>query len=175
MKKMHHTIQYGILIVFSIVLTTGALFSQQENNEYDESFDPLKLKEPSSILFDEQTQGEVSRQVSMDTIGTIQEQQTDGQQFGYRVQLMLTPTYQEADSIISQVRVLFEGEAQAYLVFDSPNYKIQIGDCTTRTEAEQLRDLSQDLGFRFSWVVPSVIQTGNNVRSNNNTRDIFPD
>jgi len=174
MKKTYHILSGIIALTFIIALGAGPLLSQEEN-EYDESFDPLKLKEPTSTLFNEQTQNEVSRQVSVDTLGAIQDQQTDGEQFGYRVQLLLTPNYQEADSILTQVREMFEGEAQAYWVYDSPNYKIQIGDCTTRTEAEELRDQAQDLGFRFSWVVPSVIRPGNNEQTLSNGRETFQD
>jgi len=132
----------------------------QDTKKYDESFDPLKLKEPKSILFQEQSQNEVARQLSADTTrNRLQEQDTQSQQTGYRVQLMLTPNYQEADSVFMQVREIFQDEAKPHLIYDSPNYKIQLGDYRTRDQAEQYRDVAQKRGFRFSWVVPSVIES----------------
>ncbi|HKJ68464.1 MAG TPA: SPOR domain-containing protein [bacterium] len=144
-----------LLLLFVVIMSPGM---SQDHNQYDESFDPLKLKEPKSTLFKEHSQQEVARQIASDTTGLQPvQQESEGQQMGYRVQLILTPNYQEADSMLSKVRDMFAGEANAYWVYDSPNYKIQIGDCQTRNAAEQLKQQAQRQGFRFSWVVPSTI------------------
>lgn len=132
----------------------------QDNQKYDESFDPLKLKEPKSTLFQEESQPEVARQLAADSSHRqLQTEEDQSQQTGYRVQLMLTPIYQEADSVYMQVEEIFQDEAKPHLIYDAPNYKIQIGDYRTREEAEQYRDIAQRRGFRFSWVVPSVIES----------------
>lgn len=159
MRYMHYIFgtAFLFLMLLTVILNPGM---SQEQEQYDESFDPLKLKEPESTLFKEHSQPEVARQIASDTTGLRPvQQESDGQQMGYRVQLVLTPNYQEADSLLSKVREMFAGEANAYWVYDSPNYKIQIGDCQTRNAAEQLKQQAQRQGFRFSWVVPSTINT----------------
>lgn len=145
------------LLALGVAFETGLA---QDTKKYDESFDPLKLKEPKSNVFQEQSQNEVARELSADTTrGRLQPQNNQSQQTGYRVQLVLTPNYQEADSVLMQVKEIFQDEAKPHLIYDSPNYKIQIGDYRTRDEAEQYRDLAQKRGFKFSWVVPSVIES----------------
>ncbi len=150
---------FGILIV--LVFGGGTFLTTawtQESRDYDESFDPLQLKEPETMLFHEESQHEVARKIASDTASiAISEEETEEQRTGYRVQLVLTPNYQEVDSLYSKVQQMFEGEAQPYLVYDSPNYKIQIGDYKSRGEAEKFKELAQKRGFRFSWVVPSTI------------------
>lgn len=146
---------FAVFLVMGLATLTVVL-AQNNQNQYDESFDPLKLEEPETNFFQEETQRELQRSLRSDT-RTLEDEEESDRLKGYRVQLVATPNYQEADSLISQVREEFQFEANAYLVYDSPNYKIRIGDLRTRGEAEKLRNTAQNRGFRYAWIIPSQI------------------
>jgi len=129
-----------------------------ESSKYDESFDPLKLNEPRDKFFQEESQQEIRRKLQQENQPLpAQEEGQAEQKPGYRVQLLATPNYQEADSLLSGIREQFENEARAYLVYDSPNYKIRIGNCESRSEAEQLQSVAKQMGYRYAWIVRSTI------------------
>lgn len=151
-----------IKILIGFLMSTLPLifvFAQSgESNKYDESFDPLKLNEPRDKFFQEESQQEIRRKLRQESRPLpAQEPDTAEQKPGYRVQLLATPNYQEADSLLSDVREQFEAEARAYLIYDSPNYKIRIGNCESRSEAEELQSVAKQMGYRYAWIVRSTI------------------
>jgi len=44
-----------------------------------------------------------------------------------------------------------------YLEFDSPNYKVRLGDFRTREEAEEIREIVRSMGYPKAWIVKSKI------------------
>jgi len=74
---------------------------------------------------------------------------------GYRVQIYVTRDEFEARTVEEEALMNFD--ESVYLIFDSPNYKIRIGDCTTRKSANELRDKAQKAGYRDAWVVQSKV------------------
>ena len=143
---------------FIVLMFTSGYSQSTQANQYDESFDPLKLHEPKDMFFKEQSQQEVLRQLETDTSFISKEQRPASEQVtGYRVQLIATPNYQEADSMFQTIKSTFEADANTYLEYDSPNYKIRIGDCDTRYGAERLQNIARQKGFRYAWIVRSNI------------------
>jgi len=158
----------GVLLAGVLIGIGGTVSGQQPDSiRYNEEFDPLKLNEPRPAFFEEESQQEADRQLQSDTTRQtgIQEGNT-GSDIGYRVQLVATPNYHEADSLYSMVQDAFVENmdtTKAYLVYDSPNYKIRIGNCRTRDAAEQLLERAKEQGFRYAWIVRSSIrQSGEN-------------
>ena len=158
-------------LLFVLVVFPGAVVLAQtdQSGDYDESFDPLKLQEPRDKFFQEESRQEVQRKLQEDSKPLPSQTPVPGKQkTGYRVQLIATPNYQEADSLLINVREEFQSEARAYLVYDSPNYKIRVGNCDTRNEAEALQSLSKQKGYRYAWIVRSTIfpdeKIWNNIR-----------
>jgi len=142
-----------------IMLPMMAMAQDSDSKQYDESFDPLKLKEPKLEFFNEESQQNLSRRINSETQrATPAEEEQKEQISGYRIQLVATPNYQEADSLFEQIKVDFEGEANAYLVYDSPNYKIRLGDFEDRVHAESLLSKVKEEGFRYAWIVRSNIR-----------------
>lgn len=86
-----------------------------------------------------------------DTSDTDYEAMTEG----YRVQIFITQTLNEADSILMRADSLFLGEA--YLRFDAPNYKIRVGNLISRSEAEELQRYTRTVGFPRSWVLRTSV------------------
>jgi len=146
-------------VLFIIMMPLLIMAQDSGSKKYDESFDPLKLKEPKLEFFNEESQQNLSRQINSGNRRAVPAEQEQKEQVsGYRIQLVATPNYQEVDSLYEQVKVDFEGEANAYLVYDSPNYKIRLGDFEDRVHAETLLDKVKKEGFRYAWIVRSNIR-----------------
>lgn len=147
------------LVLIFTLLPVLVLAQDSNGRKYDESFDPLKLKEPKLEFFNEESQQNLSRQINSESHRATRTEETPKEQIsGYRIQLVATPNYQEADSLYEQVKVDFDGEANAYLVYDSPNYKIRLGDFEDRIHAESLLNKVKDQGFKYAWIVRSNIR-----------------
>ncbi len=75
---------------------------------------------------------------------------------GFRVQLLTTQNLSEAigmkakaDSLLSNINV--------YIVYDSPYYKVRVGDFRARYEANQAVTFVTDHGFPNAWSVPDNV------------------
>ena len=78
---------------------------------------------------------------------------------GFRVQIFVTK--EEFDARQVEEDALLQFEERVYLTFDSPNYKIRVGDCKTRSEANDLRQIALQRGYPDAWVVRCKILTTN--------------
>ena len=70
---------------------------------------------------------------------------------GYRVQIFASNGVDAARQVEAEVLKLFP--AMVYLSYDPPNYKIRIGNCNTKEEANELRREAVRAGFKDAWVV----------------------
>jgi hypothetical protein len=84
---------------------------------------------------------------------------------GFRIQLLLTPDITEANNIKNEVTPLIKDVV--YIIFESPYYKVRIGDCRTRATANQLLKSLLDLGYKNAWIVPDRVNK-NAVRPDEN-------
>ncbi len=48
---------------------------------------------------------------------------------------------------------------EVYLVYESPMYKLRVGDTTDRKRADKLLTLSKENGYRDAWVVPDMVNS----------------
>lgn len=79
---------------------------------------------------------------------------------GFRVQLFATQDIEKATLEKKEAEFSFtEDRVPVYIEFDSPMYKVRIGDCATRDEAEQLRELARRKGYSTSWIVKTKVNT----------------
>ena len=116
----------------------------------DESFDPFSLREddlmklPDSRLKSSAGQGDKEGAHSS-TGGALREAA------GFRVQLVAT----ESETLARQIEqnALMDFRESVYLTFDPPNYKVRIGDCITRADANVLLGKAIGSGFDNAWVV----------------------
>ncbi len=70
---------------------------------------------------------------------------------GYRVQLISTRYEAEARTVKLDAMLTFK--ENVYVIFDDPYYKIRIGDCLTRFDANVLQEEAADKNFNEAWVV----------------------
>ncbi|MCR4438847.1 MAG: SPOR domain-containing protein [bacterium] len=77
---------------------------------------------------------------------------------GYRVQIISTPFEEVAREVRKEAVLKFE--EPVYMVFDAPYYKVRVGDCLSRFEAEELQQKAIEKGFGQAWVVRTMVTPG---------------
>ncbi len=78
---------------------------------------------------------------------------------GFRVQIFVTK--EEFEARLVEEEALLQFDESVYLSFDSPNYKIRVGDCKTRAKANKLRQTVVKSGYKDAWVVQCKILSSN--------------
>jgi len=161
-----------VLYVLAAVVISGCASSQfgwngqeqaqDQDVKMNEAFDPLTLDdddisveqtesnaEQAARNTGQQTEAEPNRPVPGEPGGESETVQ------GFRVQLLAT-----SDEIMAREekrRAVFKFQDAVYLIFEAPMYKIRVGDCVSRKEAESLKKLAVRQGFDDAWIVPSRI------------------
>lgn len=125
---------------------------------YDESFDPLSLND-EDIEFPEE-EARVPEETSPSTeIQFPQPQQEENRLVdGFRVQLLATKDIESATIEKKEAEFAFaEDSLNIYIEFDSPYYKVRLGDFKTREEAENFRNIAVEKGYTASWIVKTKV------------------
>jgi hypothetical protein len=132
---------------------------QTPQSTQNEDLDPLSLND-DDIAFAAFREGVDSsgNVLNLKVIGLQPEKPQPKQVNGFRVQIFAGAEEQVAR--MAEVEAHFEFDARIYLVFDSPNYKIRLGDFTVRDEADELRREAYRKGYRDAWVVPDQVWIG---------------
>ncbi|MCD6440705.1 MAG: hypothetical protein J7L86_02810 [Candidatus Marinimicrobia bacterium] len=145
-----------ILIVL-IISGMSFLMAQERMADQDESFDPLNLHEPSLPILDGSMIYEIitdikepDERLCRDTVRIVEKT-------GWKVQLFSTTDFYKADTVYFQAVDDFI-EEEVVKVFNSPNYKIRVGNCTTRESAEELLRRALDLKYRDAWIIRTSVK-----------------
>lgn len=130
--------------------------------QYDESFDPLMLQD-EDIEFPKNS-AEVANVETLPLPETPAapppEAQANREVDGFRVQLFASKDIERTTLEKSEAEFVFAREGVAvYIEFDSPMYKVRIGDCRSREEAEQLREIARRNGYPSAWIVKTKVNT----------------
>ena len=143
-----------------IICLLSPLFAQEPMAEQDESFDPLDLHEPSLPILDGSLIYEIitdikepsaGDRIGLDTLRVVEK-------MGWKVQLFSTTDFYLADTVYFQAIDDFI-EQDVVKIFNSPYYKIRLGNCTTREEAEDLLNRALDLKYRDAWIIRTAVKT----------------
>jgi hypothetical protein len=129
---------------------------QQEVYKYDESFDPLSLDDDDIIIAGDENIKIIdnSGNEPKTEIPTVVKEIN-----GFRVQLLATKNIETASLFQQEASERFNNlEHKTYVIFDAPLYKVRVGDCRERGEAEDLRDFAKQYGYRECLIVKSKIQ-----------------
>jgi len=145
--------------ILNLNLIVLSLLSAQELRVLqDESFDPRRLHEPTLPLLDNSQIYEIVTDLQTPPAMRLPDDSLQvSEKVGYKVQVFATDDYFLADSIYRQVAQVFTGQA-VEKVFHLPNYKIRVGNCLTREEAEKLLARSYELRYPDAWIVRTLIQ-----------------
>lgn len=75
--------------------------------------------------------------------------------WGWRVQICALTDEGQARNVYMSALLKFD--EHVYLTYDSPYYKVRIGDCLSRYEADELQRLASEKGFDDAWVVRTKV------------------
>lgn len=152
------------LLLISILVYSCATSQQsiektdtQNSNPYDESFDPNTLNDDDIIIVkNDQLISDKKVELPSNTINdqdiTIKEVR------GYRVQIIATKDIESASQAELEAKDIFGTlNHKIYLIFDAPNYKVRVGDVVKRDEADEIREIAKDYGYRGAFVVKSKV------------------
>jgi len=78
-----------------------------------------------------------------------------GSVYGFRVQIFASSTEKNAMKIVDDARVAFGG--RIYIEHLAPYFKVRIGDCLTKEDAQVLKDKAVSQGYRGAFVVETMI------------------
>ena len=130
--------------------------SEDSMEGINEDFEPTELDEPQVIITPNQTEDEqvdiVSRVMKINETDSVD---SSSQVLGFRVQIYGTPDEEIAREIRTEAILKFSEEV--YLSYDSPYYKIRVGNCLTRFDAEDLQRQAVEKGFENAWVIRTLV------------------
>ena len=155
--------KYGIILIALIYFNcagTKEVVKEdavvQNTPQFDESFDPLSLNDDDIIIAGvAQTEPGISEN-NPDSSSNIT---TQKEITGYRVQILATKDIETASLFEQEASErFFNQDHKTYLIFEAPLYRIRVGDCRDRGDAEKIRDLAIEYGYREAFIVKSLIQ-----------------
>lgn len=123
-----------------------------------EDFDPLTLDDDDIVvpIPERGIQTESAGRTRTVPLPTEEESSDEEMTQGFRVQLMATGD--EAMAREMQRDAIFKfPEVDVYLTLDGSLYRLRIGDCLTRRDAELLREEAVRKRFHDCWIVPSMV------------------
>lgn len=75
---------------------------------------------------------------------------------GYRIQVMISEN--QEDLVLAKEKLESVIKEKIYIQFELPNYKLRIGNFSSRKKAESYRAKIVRLGYRSSWIIPTLIE-----------------
>ena len=87
--------------------------------------------------------------ISLDSVQSVIE--------GYRVQVLATRYFERADSFAIIMKNTVSDSV--YVDFETPNYKVRIGDFIERESAESLQQDLVQMGYNSAWILRSRINS----------------
>lgn len=145
---------FSTLIAFSVGLAaapTGA-----PSDSLDESFDPTTLRDWQTLPRTRERVKPIKEELSELNVNLPEKTANPKAEIGYRVQIFSTPNYLQALKQDSVARTIWK--ENVYMRFDSPYYKIRIGNERHRDAADRLQQQAFRTGYRTAWVVRTEIE-----------------
>lgn len=143
------------ILLIASVMTITALGQKQRAKQY-QGFDPLILNEPFLPMGDGTMIKEIITDVDKAT--TVREDTTQFvSKMGWRIQALTTEDMFVADSVEKELRKEF-GQQAVKKIYNSPYWKIRVGNCDTRYEAEELLNKVEGMGYNRAWIIRSKVR-----------------
>ena len=140
--------------------TSGETQNTAANNASGQSstvtaveFDPVELGDDGVLI---PRAPSISNKINDTTSNIpIEEKYEEQERQGFRIQIFSSSTNLRAREIEKKASGQFsEG---VYLIYDPPTYKVRVGNCLTKEEADIIRQKAVSLGYRDAWVVRDKI------------------
>ena len=81
---------------------------------------------------------------------------------GYRVQILVTRNSHSADSIRAVLSDKIDEDI--YITYEVPYYKIRVGNCVDRKQAEELQLKLVKLGYASAWIIRTRVKAPELIR-----------
>ena len=148
------------LFVILILALWAPLWAQTSDIEQDESFNPRDLYEPSLPILDGSMIYEIITDIKEPSAETQRERDSTQtvEKMGWKVQIFSSTDFYQADTLFLKAVEDFIDQ-EVVKVFNTPYYKIRVGNCSTREEAEALLDRALDLKYREAWIIRTPVKT----------------
>lgn len=159
-----------LILVLLIIIQFGCAGTQQLSTQKEPSvenqrgsgiineyFDPLILDDDELVV--KKTISTESRSDKMESVLTessIEESQAEHLP-GFRVQICAVSDEEKARQIQREAILQFMND-EVYLIYNNPYYKVRVGNCTTRYDADNLQQLAVEKGFKDAWVVRTKVK-----------------
>ena len=131
-----------------ILLLFGIAYSQDNSDFISPSdFSDRKPDLPDIIL----------PNFSDDDSGYSNSINVDGLVKGYRVQVAISENQEDLIDIKDNLEKVIK--EKIYIQFELPNYKLRVGNFSSRKKAELYRNKIVRLGYRSAWVIPTLIES----------------
>ncbi len=75
--------------------------------------------------------------------------------FGFRIQIFASSTEQNALKVADDAKSVFT--EKVYVEYVAPYYKVRVGNCLTREDAEALRGKAVKQGYQGAFIVETII------------------
>ena len=75
---------------------------------------------------------------------------------GYRIQVAISQNEKDLIDIKEKLEVVVK--EKIYIKFELPNYKLRVGNFDSRKKAESYRAKIVRLGYKSSWIIPTLIE-----------------
>lgn len=124
---------------------------------YDESFDPVSLDDDDIVIDKEKTET-AAVETKPDKEITEEPELAFKESDGFRVQLLATTSIEKATLVQQTAKDQFEDlNRKTYLIFETPHWKVRVGDALTRNAAEIIREEARKLGYDEAFIVRSKV------------------
>lgn len=138
----------------------------------DESFDPLLLDDEDITFKEKKPQPVTTRPVIIEPEPgetEIVNQLVDG----FRIQIISTKNLENATKAkLIAFEQFSDLQVNFYLEFDSPYYKVRVGDFKSRDAAENIQEIIRSRGYPKAWIVKTKVWTNPEIPVLSDSTDI---
>ena len=136
-----------VIPILFIVIASG------QDSLKNESFDASILKTPQPnwpAVLDPliKNTSDLDKALGLDSTQLILE--------GFRVQVFASDQKEKADSM----KIVLENIIQepVFVTFEVPHYKVRLGNCINRVDAERLQKRLNEIGYHNAWIIRTRIE-----------------
>lgn len=154
------SLKYLIIIGCAFLLSCAAFTEAEKDNrenkdanlaaKYEETFDPSDFDEDIDYSV-EKSKLSNEYMYRKDTVSVEPEIIN-----GFRVQILMTKEIEEANKLKTELNSILQDD-WVYVIFESPYYKVRVGDFAVRGPANETLKYLIESGYKNSWIVPDKI------------------
>ena len=119
--------------------------------KYEATFDPSQFKVPSPLTLSQFAQDSMAASLARADSSAPPETTA-----GFRVQILTTPNIDDAMQMRDTLSASLPTD-WVYVVYDSPYYKVRVGNYADRPTANKAQKMLTSQGYKDAWVVPDQV------------------